>query len=325
MQTVIKIQLNRLTIHPERKGYKRDKQNELLICRNGKPGHFYVVDGVKRFKELRKTAYETTAILVSPEEAMPFIARLPQPDVWQAHELQFIKRNLGYMTYPEMGQELGRSEQAVRCCAKRNGWRNRNEKVMTISQASRALGVGRDNLIELMERGHFPRPEKWLKKVTLYRWAINPMNWPFFIQSIRMPRRMKDDHLRRLVLRQKSRWRDEWLSIGEAAKLIGLASSSSLHTHLDELGAVRWQNHFILRSEVLACNIKPKSGNHCLEWSARADAFMLAERAKGAFIKAIALKMKRYSENQVRHRIYVLENRRHAFYRKNKLQMEMLT
>ena len=149
-----------------------------------------------------------------------------------------------------------------------------------MNQASHALGMDVHALSRLWNYGRIDfdimpgkRGIKRIRKVSLYRWAITPKNWPYFKTEI-----MQDLHLQRLVRRAQSRWPDQWLTPGQAAKLMGLDDSRPINKaiHDGNLPGVRWGNWFVLKSDVVKLRFVTGRGGHPKQTysTPRADRFI---------------------------------------------------
>lgn len=76
------------------------------------------------------------------------------------------------------------------------------------------------------------------------------MNWVYFIRSVRRPERIRDERLRRLLVKRKVTWGDEWWTTGEAAEFHGVESTDvQRYIVAGRLPAVKYQNWMVLRSE----------------------------------------------------------------------------
>jgi hypothetical protein len=96
--------------------------------------------------------------------------------------------------------------------------------------------------------------------VSLHRFVLNPMNWPWFDVDA-----VQDPHLRRLLERQRQRWGDEWLTAKQAARLLGWDPKKINHAvRMGRLEAVHipnksgrygdrpgWAYYFVRRSQVV--------------------------------------------------------------------------
>lgn len=248
-----------------------------------------------------------------------FTVRKVKPPRWTAEEEQFLQDSPGVLTLEEIAARLGRSVNAVKirqvrrlfpAASKRPGW-------LTGRQVADILGVDIHNIMILHERGLIPlqrlpgeRGILTMRQVTLYRWAVNPEHWPYFIRSVRNTARITDPHLRRLIERQKVRWGDEWWSIGEVARY-HRAEERTLNAYIHR-GKIRvgvqWGNWWFRRSEVTRPDFVLYTGKGgaraaaaAAGWSPAADAYIVRAKAEGLTWAGIAARMKR-DERSVQHR-----------------------
>jgi hypothetical protein len=73
---------------------------------------------------------------------------------------------------------------------------------------------------------------------------------------------MKDFHLKRLVMRAQENWGDRWLTIGEAAEMIGYKVSNTLNTRIRRgkvPGAIQNGNWYVRESVVKTIKFFPSS------------------------------------------------------------------
>jgi hypothetical protein len=142
---------------------------------------------------------------------------------------------------------------------------------------------------------------------------VNPANWIYFKHE-----RIRDARLHRLVELAKGRWPDEWLTTGQAARLLGLKNSKSICTrgHLGKLKARRWANWHVLRSEVEKLRVVPGKGSPGRTrgpWTDRGDVVLQFFVAEGRGWREIERLMgPRYSEKRAPYRYACLQRRRES-------------
>lgn len=126
---------------------------------------------------------------------------------------------------------------------------------------------------EILEGYQLPTDAAYTRavnRVTLLRFLTNPMNWVYFNPErigVRGPKKGHGDqcydhafwaHARRLVLKKKSRWNDEWWPIGKVAKYHKTSSNMINHAiHKGKLPAVDWGNWRVLKSHATDPLFKP--------------------------------------------------------------------
>jgi hypothetical protein len=172
---------------------------------------------------------------------------------WTEAEDEFLRERLGWLSLEEIAAHLGRSPNAIKLRYQRGlhlPAPSKHPDWLTGHAVAQALGVDGHNAVKLIDRGHLPgrllpgeRMMRVVHRVTLYRWAVNPMNWIFFKPSVDDLGRIRDPHLRRLIERQKERWHDEWWRPGEVAAYHGVDHTDvNRYIHAGKLCGVKWGN-----------------------------------------------------------------------------------
>lgn len=184
---------------------------------------------------------------------------------WTAKDLAFLKENCLTMSYSEIGQHLARSDNAIKIkiIKLRLPRPTKNNLYWTANEVANALAVDIHAVVLWHKRGllafHIAPTRKRqvlrIKRMDVYRFVYDPQNWPLFRYTPDMSdRRLADPVLAELVERRQSRWHDRWLSIGQAAALIGYKCSNSLNLRIHQgyfPSAMKWGNWRILESDVL--------------------------------------------------------------------------
>jgi hypothetical protein len=254
----------------------------------------------------------------------PMLARgSPQPAAtrsprWTEAEDEFLREKLGWLSLDEIAAHLGRSPNGVKLRYQRElhlPAPSKHPDWLTGHTVARVLGVDGHNVVKLVDRGHLPgrllpgeRMMRVVHRVTLYRWAVNPMHWIFFKPSVDDPGRIRDPHLRRLIQRQKERWDDEWWRSGEVAAYHGVDHTDvNRYIHAGKLRGVKWGNWWVLRSEATKPGLvfyKGKGAAQCFrDWDGEGDAFVILARAVGLSWIAIGKLMCGRSGPQMAHRV----------------------
>lgn len=234
---------------------------------------------------------------------------------WTPEEDQFVREHVATWSDAEIGRALGRSENAVHIHRERALYlpaRGKSPDEMTAEQIAEGLGIDVKSVDGLIDRGFLPgrrlpfeRPYRVVKRVTLLRWLVNPMNWIYFDPlriDTRGPRRTQHkydaefwQHARRLVMLARSRWQDEWLTPSQAGALHGVSHMAINNAiHEGRLSGIKWGNWHILKSEATKPGLYFVVGSgrgSPLTWTAAGDAFLLLAKAVGFSVNAIQAMM----------------------------------
>ena len=199
---------------------------------------------------------------------------------WIAKEDVYIREHHGKLTEQEMAAHLGRTETALHIHIFREMHLVAPSKapdILTGEQIAWGIGVDGKTVHLLMDSGRMPHrrlPGVDVTRVAdrreLLFWMIKPANWIYFKTErvgIIKPRGIRTlsvcydfkfwEDAGRFVKKARAKWKDEWLTPGQAAKAIGIKSKKGSHNInraiLDgNLKATRWGNWRILRSDLPA-------------------------------------------------------------------------
>jgi hypothetical protein len=244
--------------------------------------------------------------------------RGPQSPPWDPTEDDFLKANLGRLSEADIAASLGRTEIAVRLRWKRDlrlVAPTKDPAYITTNRIARLLGVDNHKTVYWADSGLLPherlpfrrRVTRRVPWVTFLRWVVNPQNWVWFD-----PERVPDPHLRRLLELKAARWGDEWWDTNQVAAYHGVKNCDVVRyldagllsgVHPPSIGGrhfnPHWSRWFVLRSEATRPDLVFHRGTgqgHQLDWSDRADAFLILARAVGLSTNAIAALMGWYSQ-----------------------------
>ena len=233
---------------------------------------------------------------------------------WSEEEDRFLVEHIIELGYEGVAEALGRSVNAIKirrvrvglpAPSKAPGW-------LTMQQVARVIGNDFHSVKAWKERevltGFVTIPGErgitMLRKVTLYRFALNPENWCYFKQE-----NVADLHLKRLIKIVAARWEDEWWTTGQIAEYFGLANSNTVQAAIvrGQLPGKKWGNWHVKRSDALAYRWYTGSGSGEQDWSPRADAFIL--RAHDEWKKPFAdiARMMKWPPGKVNYRYHVLK------------------
>ena len=221
---------------------------------------------------------------------------------WTEAEDEYLRRNLGWMSEAEIAGCLGRTCTAVHLRWKRDLQLPPPTKMpgcLTTQKVAETMGVDPKVAMRWVDEGRLRgrrlplrRTTRSVRYVDLKAWALRPANWIYF-----RPERVTQPHLRRLLVLKASRWGDEWLTPGGAARLRGVdvrVINNALHA--GKLEGVKHGNWHLLRSEVLKLGLhffagKGGRGVPKVQWSETADAFIVLATAVGCAPDDIAALM----------------------------------
>lgn len=223
-----------------------------------------------------------------------------RPAAWSKEELEFVRQWIGVLPNAVIAEHLGRSEDAIKIIQIRKGIHAPSKRpgYLTGNQAGMVLGMDIHSIVRLSESGILPmervpgmRGILNIHVTQLYMWAINPRHWMYFKLH-----RMRDRHLARLVELAQSRWGDQWLTIGQAAKMLGVTvggvNQAIRRGQVPDV--VDWGNWWIKRSVVEQLKIRPgKGSSHGTTFTQRADEFLRRAYDLGLTCTEIGRMMKR--------------------------------
>jgi hypothetical protein len=245
---------------------------------------------------------------------------------WTKEEDAFIQTSMGKMTLAQIGEQIGRTENAIKIRQFRKGFRAASKQAgwMTAHQVCELLGVDSHTVPGWIRNGILKGEyiaSTYEKNKTLRVniedlkfWLTRPKNFPY----VRVER-MKPGYLRRLVEKAHERWGDEWINMRQFAdmhrvddvktvtKKLENGKLPGVHiVHLGGRGGAGWALWFIQRS-IAEKWIRPRVNDLKTKWfTPAADAFML--RMEGLTAPEIARMMKR-SAKTVDYRIRRLKGR----------------
>ncbi len=234
---------------------------------------------------------------------------------WSEEERRILREQIVQLGAAGVAELVGRTANAVKIQQVRMGLKGptRNEEYFTANTAADALGIDIHAVTKLMrmgllalERAPVPgyRPIFRIKRKDLLAWAVNPMQWPYWLYNEQWKvRRIPDPAIARMVALRRKRWGDEWLSIGQVARMFGVH-----HTQINlayiERGRFRgrklkFRNWIFLRSDVLAENVPIILGKGSAEgdWTPGGNKFMLLSIACGMSEQGTCAMMKKNEFN----------------------------
>lgn len=219
---------------------------------------------------------------------------------WTEAEDQFLRDHFALMTDAEIGEQLGRSENAVHIRWGRElhlPSRSKHPDVISAQQAADMLGIDQHKIAHWVDMGLIPgrlmpgdRKIRLIKRIDFRRWVLNPMNWVYFkIDKVR------DPELKRMCKKRATRWGDEWWTTRQVADYHGV-DPKDVERYIKKLKRLRsfhlpvslggrhpnqgWAYHFVLKSEAIqAIFYKRGKGNfERSQFTPAADAWILKAR-----------------------------------------------
>jgi len=181
-------------------------------------------------------------------------AETQRPMPWSLDDIDFVRKNIGFLSDEDIGVHLGRSTIAVKIKRTRLalGSATRREDWFTSRSAADALGMPcSKKIVEFMEKGllvGYSAPlDCTIHQIhvsDLKRFACQPNNWVYFD-----PTNVRHPEIRRLVLRQMARWNDEWWESSRVARYHGLKESDiSRYMKIGRIHGIRYGKWYVRRS-----------------------------------------------------------------------------
>lgn len=196
---------------------------------------------------------------------------------WTEDEREYVRANHGRISEAKIGAHLGRTEISVHLQVTRElhlTAPSKDPSILTAEQISWGVGVDSKTIHALMDSGRMPHrllpgrdKTRVIDRHALMRWLLDPLNWAYVKPERvggmrpRGKRKISDcydyafwESARKVVLKAKAEWKDEWLTPMQAAEAIGkerkrgAAHNINKAIHEGNLKATRWGNWKILRS-----------------------------------------------------------------------------
>lgn len=232
---------------------------------------------------------------------------------WTPDEDAYLSSQIGRLTLAQIGEAIGRSENAVKVRQVRKQLPSASKRPgrYTGHQAGHILGLDIHAVCALHRRGILrfdvlPGEKGILsiRRVSLWVWAVNPEHWIYIL-----PARVRDVRLRRLIELRAARWDDEWWTTGQVERYYGLAGSTTVTAaiHRGRIPARRWGNWWIKRSDALAHPFRTGKGMTTgYDWSVRGDEFLLRAHDEWGLTYAAIARLMKWPEKRVTYRYYCL-------------------
>ena len=272
--------------------------------------------GLSTFDHIRQNRAAPLVLCVSEP-----ISSKSRRTEWTKEETEFLRNSLGKMSLAEIAKAMGRSENAIHVRIVRKGIPNASKRpgYLTGNQVAKLFRVDIHAVMRWQKNGILKMDilpgMRGIMSVhirTIYRWAVQPRNWLYFKAE-----RIRDPHLRKLVLLAQSRWNDEWWTIGKAARYHGVDTRLVCnHIYSGKLPGVQWGNWYLKKSDVINHVFYTGKGAvraaqlAVTDWTPRADAWILrAHEELGMSYEEIAARMKgKWTERRVCYRYGQLKN-----------------
>jgi len=223
------------------------------------------------------------------------------PARWTTAEDDYLRNHLGYETDDQMAAALGRTAVAVHLRWERDlnlPAPSKHPDFLTGQQAAQLAGLDQHQVVHWCDVGLIPhrlmagsRKMRLIRRVTFFRWIVNPENWIYFDW-----RKIPDEHLKRLCALKAARWGDQWWTARQVADFHGvdtkdvqrLAKRGELparHAETSLCGRHKepaWLNWFFKRTDALAVRfLKGRGAGHDFVFSKRAEEWMLEAKRRG--------------------------------------------
>lgn len=225
---------------------------------------------------------------VAALDMLPEGAKVRRAPRWTDAEFDFLRENAGRLSDVEIGAALGRSPNAIKIKRTRLDLDapTKLPGTLTLCQVAHALHVDIHAVVRwvdalgILRASDAPVEGREVRLVTLddlKRFVIRPQNWIYF-----RPARVRDPRLRRLVQLAAARWDDEWLRIGDVARMHGV-TSGAVRNHIlrGKLPAVDWGNWKIRRSDAERARFAAAGRGLLYPWTDALDAFLVLGDAVG--------------------------------------------
>ncbi len=275
------------------------------------------------------------AVLAGKSRVNPKLGKFKSPN-WTKKEDIFLERSLGILSEEAIAEMLGRSVIAVHLRWKRDlrlPAPSKNPEIMTCNQIANGLAIDSHAALKLIQRDILPGyllPGKdvtyVVNRIALLRFIVNPMNWIYFkperIGTRPTGRRGKVfdvafwAYAKRLALKRKALWEDEWWRIGKVARYHRISCNAvNKAVRVGRLKATDWGNWWVLKSQAKDPSLqlqtwtgKGGKGQPRLQVSLRAEAFMVLAEAVGLMHSEIAVLMK-WKEKRVCYFLHLMRKR----------------
>lgn len=230
---------------------------------------------------------------------------------WTAEEDEILRARLGELSYKQVGDLLGRTASAVEVRSKRLqiGGPSKRPGYLSLNKASKLIGCDVHKLSGWVQHGIMQGQPALTDAgfITLVNfeylksWLTRPQHWPYFKVERMLPGYLKD-----LVVKAKSRWGDEWLTMRQMADMHGVKDVQVVSRtvmngsypgikcpFIGGRNTASWSFWFV-RKSVAEKWIRPTQQDPTLRWvTPAARDFMLRMRSQGYNAIQIGRMMKR--------------------------------
>lgn len=206
---------------------------------------------------------------------------------WTRAEEQFVRENLGRLSYEQIGEKLGRSPAAIKIRQTRLGMPapSHREDALSVRAVGDLLGMCGKKLKRLIHMGKLPAQQipgiagiHVIYRRDLLRWLVQPDNFLYIMDTSRIA----VPEWRSLVERRMALWGDEWWTTGQVADYHGVSISLiNKYVRSGRLPGVHWNNWRVKKSDAVRARFITGKGMNTLDWSADGDAFMILAKAVG--------------------------------------------
>lgn len=200
---------------------------------------------------------------------------------WTEKEEAYLRENYGRISEEEIAAHLGRTLASLDNHIKREMHLvapSKDPRILTAEHIAMGLGMDGKSVHRLIDTGRMPGRRlpgndvtRVVDRMALLLWISEPLHWIYFktdrVGAMRTRGKrggMTDvydfefwEDAREVVDYAREQWKDEWLTPGQASRIIGINPALKAHNvnraiHVGNLPAVRWGNWWIRRSDLPA-------------------------------------------------------------------------
>lgn len=197
--------------------------------------------------------------------------------IWTKDEETFLQENYSRIPEEQIAKQLGRSLIGTHLHREREMHlvsMTKHPSIISAEQVANGLGVDGKTIHLLMDTGRMPcrrlpsvRIMRFINRVVLLKWMIDPENWLYFKPQrvgtfFRGGKRGLGEiydyafwkNARVIILKNRHKWEDQWLTPGQVMRLLRIEASGTRYInkaiHRGTIKAKRWGNWWIRKSDL---------------------------------------------------------------------------